>query len=154
MIEESGLMTTPSSALSEASPPTVPATVDGTGLRPLPTAGANGTSLVAPSRLPKARRKSRMRRLVFPAVILVAVAGGVGAWYYGARGPQVRADLVTAVLELKDLQLKVVERGTLEAKENHDVKCEVKTGSRGAPKIKWVVENGTYVKKDELLVEI
>jgi len=61
--------------------------------------------------------------------------------------PQARADLVTAKVERKDLQLKITERGTLEAKENRDVKCEVKTGSRGAPKIKWVVENGTRSRR-------
>ena len=63
-------------------------------------------------------------------------------------------DLVTDKVEFKNLQLKIVERGALEAKENHDIKCEVKTGSRGAPKIKWVVDNGSTVKKGDLLVDI
>jgi multidrug efflux pump subunit AcrA (membrane-fusion protein) len=75
-------------------------------------------------------------------------------WFVWFRGPAARPDLVTAKVEYKDLQLKVVERGTLEAKENRDIKCEVKTGNRGAPKIKWVVDNGTMVKKGDLLVDI
>ena len=58
---------------------------------------------------------------------MVVVGGTLFAWY---RGPQVRTDLEFARVEYKDLQLKIVERGTLEAKENHDVKCEVKTGNR------------------------
>jgi len=56
---------------------------------------------------------------------VVAITGG-GVWYFFLRGPVSRADLVTAKVEYKDLQLKIVERGTLEAKENRDVKCEVK----------------------------
>jgi multidrug efflux pump subunit AcrA (membrane-fusion protein) len=82
------------------------------------------------------------------------VAVAVGVYLFWFRGPQVRADLVTDKVEYRDLQLKVVERGTLEAKENHDIKCEVKAGSRGAPKIKWVVDNGKFVKAGDLLVDI
>jgi len=90
---------------------------------------------------------------VIPLVVVLAVGSGSGAWYL-FRGPHARANLVTARVEYKDLQLKVVERGSLEAKENHDVKCEVKAGSRGAGKIKSVVENGLLVNKGDLLVEI
>jgi HlyD family secretion protein len=70
------------------------------------------------------------------------VAGG---WFALFRGPQLPTNLTVVPVEYRDLQLKIVERGTLEAKENHDVKCEVKTGNRGAPKIKWVVDNGQFV---------
>ena len=85
----------------------------------------------------------RILWLVLPAAShcsCVASACALSVWF---RGPQVRTDLVTYPVEYKDLQLKIVERGSLEAKENHDVKCEVKAGSRGAPKIKWVVETVT-----------
>ena len=86
------------------------------------------------------------------ALLFVGVVGGV--WFIWFRGPAARTDLVIMPVAYKDLQLKIFERGALEAKENHDIKCEVKTGSRGAPKIKWVVDNGTTVKKGELLVDI
>jgi multidrug efflux pump subunit AcrA (membrane-fusion protein) len=117
-------------------------------------ASPNGSPFPGPSRLPKAQRKSRPWRWVLPAVavLLMAVVGAI--WFVWFRGPAVRADLVTAKVEYRDLQLKVVERGTLEAKENRDIKCEVKTGNRGAPKIKWVVDNGALVKKGDLLVDI
>jgi HlyD family secretion protein len=82
------------------------------------------------------------------------IVAAVGVYLFWFRGPTVRADLVTDKVEYRDLQLKVVERGTLEAKENHDIKCEVKAGSRGAPKIKWVVDNGKLVKAGDLLVDI
>src|SRR5437868_4994552 len=112
---------------------------------PSPVASPNGASLPKPSRLPRARRRSTLLWLILPAAGALLL-GGVGAvWFFWFRGPQLRPDLVTVRVEYKDLQLKVVERGSLEAKESHDVKCDVKAGSRGAPKIKWVVENGSYV---------
>jgi multidrug efflux pump subunit AcrA (membrane-fusion protein) len=103
--------------------------------------------------LPRARRGRKGFGIVVALVVLVVV-GAAGAWYAWFRGPQGRPDLVTVKVEYKNLQLKVVERGTLEAKENRDVKCDVKAGSRGAPKIKWVVDNGTFVGKGDTLVEI
>jgi multidrug resistance efflux pump len=106
----------------------------------------NGTSLPRPSRIPKGRRASKILWFVIPgALVLMLVVGG-GAYALWFRGPQSHADLSPIKVEYRNLQLKVVERGTLEAKDNHDIKCEVKTGSRGAPKIKWVVENGTMVQ--------
>ena len=71
-----------------------------------------------------------------------------------SEDPEARTDLAVRPVEYKDLQLKVVERGTLEAIENHDVKCNVKAGSRGAPKIMWVADQGTPVEKGDLLMEI
>jgi HlyD family secretion protein len=104
--------------------------------------------------LADARRRSRALRWIISIGAAAALLVVVGIWYFWFRGPQVQGGLEVAVVGYKDLQLKVVERGTLEARENHDIKCEVKTGSRGAPKIKSVVENGTYVRKGDLLVEI
>jgi len=142
--------------------PTVPAASPGQKTSPFsgsaaPTipASENGHGESAhPSRLPKNRRGSKLGRwlMVFALVAFVGAAGG--AYFIWFRGPTARTDLVTIKVDYKDLQLKVVERGALEAKENHDIKCEVKTGSRGAPKIKWVVDNGAMVKKGELLVDI
>jgi len=115
--------------------------------------GPVGTSLAKATALHSARRGKKRFGFVIPLVVVLAVGSGSGAWYL-FRGPHARANLVTARVEYKDLQLKVVERGSLEAKENHDVKCEVKAGSRGAGKIKSVVENGLLVNKGDLLVEI
>jgi len=128
-----------------------------TGLAGVPAspgaaAGANG-SLAKATALPKARRGKKTFGFVAPLVLILLVASSAGA-YYVFRGPADRTDLSTAVVELRDLQLKVVERGTMEAKDNHDVKCTVKAGSRGAAKIKTVVDNGTMAQVGDLLVEI
>ena len=121
---------------------------------PAPAAVPNGVALPTPSRLPRAKRRSKLLWLLLLAAVILLIGGVGGAWAIWFRGPQLRPDLVTYRVEYKDLQLKVVERGSLEAGMTYDVKCDVKTGSRGAPKIKWVVDNGTYVKKGDLLVDI
>jgi multidrug efflux pump subunit AcrA (membrane-fusion protein) len=121
---------------------------------PPAAATPGGSSLAHASSLPAARRGKRTSGLIIPMALIVVVVGAAGAWYLWFRGPQVRVDLVTVPVEYRDLQLKVTERGTLEAKDNHDVKCDVKAGSRGAPKIKSVVENGSQVNVGDLLVEI
>ncbi len=50
----------------------------------------------------------------------------------------------------------MVERGTLESSENRDVVCRVKAGSRGtyATTIRWVIDDGSIVKKGQLLMEL
>lgn len=55
------------------------------------------------------------------------------------------------------LYLTVTERGALESAENSDVACRVKSGSKGsnaASTIKWVVDEGTVVKRGQKLVEL
>ncbi len=62
--------------------------------------------------------------------------------------------LATHKVAYMDLQVKFVERGLLEAADNQSVTCEVKVFSRGNAKIKWLVDNGSLVKKGDLVVEI
>jgi multidrug efflux pump subunit AcrA (membrane-fusion protein) len=55
------------------------------------------------------------------------------------------------------LQLSVVERGALESAENSDVVCRVKAGTKGstvATTIKWVIDDGSHVKRGQLLAEL
>ena len=80
-----------------------------------------------------------------PVAFGVLVVIGAAVWAIWFRSPAARTDLSVAKVEYKDLQLKIVERGTLEARENRDIKCEVKTGSRSF-KIKWLVDNGGMSK--------
>jgi HlyD family secretion protein len=96
----------------------------------------------------------RLRRVLAPVAAIFLLGVLVVVALVRSRGPQAPSDLVTAKVEFKDLQVKVVERGTLEAVDNHDVKCEVKAGSRGAPKILWVVDNGTAVQVGDRIVQI
>lgn len=67
-----------------------------------------------------------------------------------------RPDLITHKVKPEYLQVTVVERGTLESAENKDVVCRVKAGSRGtyATTIRWVIDDGTLVKKGQKLIEL
>jgi HlyD family secretion protein len=152
--EESESMTLQPSLSAASVEQPVASSANGPGLHPAPTASPNGASLPKPSRLPQARRGRKAFAFILPAAAVVLAAGMVGIYLFWFRGPQVRTDLSVRPVEYKDLQFKIVERGTLEAKDNHNIKCEVKTGNRGAPKIKWVIDNGTYVKPGDLLVDI
>jgi HlyD family secretion protein len=67
-----------------------------------------------------------------------------------------RPDLILHKVRPEYLQVTVVERGTLESSENRDVVCRVKAGSRGtyATTIRWVIDDGSIVKKGQLLMEL
>ncbi len=141
----------PSSPAASPDAPAAPAVVTPATA---PIAAPNGAELVKPSRLPRAQQRGKWLWLLLAAAAVLLLGGPVAAYFVWFRGPAARTDVVTYHVEFKDLQLKIVERGSLEAGSTADVKCEVKTGSRGAAKIKWVVENGTYVNKGDLLVDI
>src|SRR5581483_2522100 len=146
LTEETGFMTLPTS-LPPASSENPAAAV-----AQAPVESSNGSAHGKASHLPSARRKRKSFRFLLPAVLVVMVLAAGGVWAVWFRTPPARTDLVTATVEVRNLQLKVVERGTLDAIQPNEVKCEVKAGSRGAPKIMEVVENGKYVEKGELLV--
>jgi len=46
-----------------------------------PAAGANGSALPKPSRLPRARGGSWLLRILLPAAAVVAVLAVVGVWF-------------------------------------------------------------------------
>src|SRR5262245_20328337 len=93
----------------------------------------------------------------FPTSWVVAGAGAAllagGIFYYiFAGGSKVnRPDLLLHTVKHEDLDLTVVERGTLESADNRDIICRVKAGSKGtyAATIKWVIDDGTLVRKGQ-----
>jgi multidrug resistance efflux pump len=120
---------------------------------PLP----NGSSHPGHVRVPKAtpRRRTRVLLLIAGGVVLTAaVLITVGV----ARGFRTsRVDLVTHTVRKERLELTVVERGALESADNHDILCRVKSGAKNstvASTIKTLVDDGSTVKKDQLLIEL
>jgi HlyD family secretion protein len=88
-------------------------------------------------------------------VLAVLAAGGVVAYTLssGPKGP--RADLLLHKVKYEPLNLTVVERGGLESADNREVTCKVRAGTKTSLlSIKWVIDDGAQVKKDERLVEI
>jgi multidrug resistance efflux pump len=67
------------------------------------------------------------------------------------------ADLPTVKVTRAVLALEIVERGTVEAVRNSDVLCRLKARDKGSPvasTIKWVIDNGTPVKKGDKVLEL
>lgn len=81
---------------------------------------------------------------------------GLLLYYFTSKSKTDRPDLLLHTVKLENLDLTVVERGTLESAFNHDVICHVKQGSKGnyASTIKWVIDDGTLVKKGQLLMSL
>src|SRR5947209_458249 len=123
-----------------------------------PAGSPNGSPSHAPSHPPA---PSRRRRGLLLAVALLALLGGAAGviGYLVKTGalfkPAPRADLLLHTVHRQPLQLTVVERGALESADNREVVCRVRAGTKtNALTIKWVIDDGTQVKKDQLLMEI
>lgn len=77
--------------------------------------------------------------------------GAVGWLTYGRLSGSSGADLTETYL-VKPISFPVLlkEKGEIKAKESIDIKCEVE----GRSTIIWLIEEGSYVKKGDLLVEL
>ncbi|GIW80284.1 MAG: hypothetical protein KatS3mg105_2091 [Gemmatales bacterium] len=97
-------------------------------------------------------------KIVVPlAVVAVVLLVGSAFWYnlfgFGRR----YENLLLHTVHYEKLDVTIVERGTLEAASNADIICEVKAGTKGssvATTIKWVIPDGSQVKKGDKLVEL
>ncbi|RMF41650.1 MAG: HlyD family efflux transporter periplasmic adaptor subunit [Planctomycetota bacterium] len=102
----------------------------------------------------------RSGRVLMIAIALVAVLGG-GAWaIYGFSGlgsGPTEKKMITATVVRGPFDHIVLEQGEVESSSNIDVLCEVKStagGGGGGIPILWVIDEGTYVKKGDKLVEL
>jgi multidrug resistance efflux pump len=84
------------------------------------------------------------------------VVTGLLLYYFTSKSKADRPDLLLHTVKLENLDLTVVERGTLESADNRDVICHVKAGTKGnyASTIKWVIDDGTLVKKGQLIMSL
>ena len=102
----------------------------------------------------------RTKRTWTPVVLGVLVlgivaAGGYWGWqhYNSPEGPP--KNLETQPLTRGDIVLTFVEKGELEAARNTEIVCQVRASGRGstaATSIKWVIDDGSKVKKGDLLM--
>src|SRR5207253_841845 len=118
-------------------------------------ASPNGAANRSPSRLPPTRRLGLGIKLVILAVVVaLVISGGAGGWsWYHSLGIA-RTDILTATVKNDKLAITVKERGILESGDNNDVGCRVKARTQGntvASTIKWVIDDGSHVKKGDLL---
>jgi hypothetical protein len=90
-------------------------------------------------------------------VVLLAGGGaGFGGWYYFTHSYTARPDLLWQKVERKKLQVTISERGSLESAENNELVCKVKAKAQGAAatNIRWVIDNGTTVRKGDKVIEL
>jgi len=86
------------------------------------------------------------------AIGLIAVA--VLAYVFLGTKSADRPDLLLHTVKNEDIDLTVVERGTVESSDNRDIVCKVKAGSKGsyASTIKWVIDDGTVVRRGQAIM--
>ncbi|MFO0813258.1 MAG: hypothetical protein U0796_08575 [Gemmatales bacterium] len=105
-----------------------------------------------------ARPKRSWTPVIFGTIVL-AIIGIAGYWGYGQftqpEGPP--KNLETQPLAKGDVHLTFVEKGELEAARNTEIICMVRASGRGstaASSIKWVIDDGSRVKKGDLLMQL
>ena len=114
-----------------------------------PLASANGKVRA----LPSDKRQGRGWFFYIASFVgLLLLAGGISAFVY-FRPVADRPDVLTHKVKRESLDVTVSEKGTLESANNLDVVCKVRAGSKGfASTINWVIDDGSKVKKDQLLL--
>lgn len=107
---------------------------------------------------PQSARKSGKVLLIVLGVF-IAIAGGAYAAYHfgGFGGGPAESGIITEAVTRGPFDHIVIEQGEIESSSNIDVVCQVKSqgagGSSGTP-ILWVIDEGTYVKAGDKLVEL
>jgi multidrug resistance efflux pump len=110
----------------------------------------------SPGRSAPTRRGRNAKVLLAAGVLVVLVVGVVAVGVARAFRPH-RDDLVTHTVQFDRLELTVVERGAMESADNRDIYCRVKSGAKNSTistTIKSVVDDGSFVKKGQLIVEL
>lgn len=101
------------------------------------------------------KQKKENRSLVAKLLFLTALLGvlAIGFRTYSEAGLSSRAlptEALTHTVARQGLIVSITEQGTLESRENVEVKCKV----RGDNTVIWVVENGTVVEEGDVLVRL
>jgi HlyD family secretion protein len=99
-----------------------------------------------------AARSSNIWLIAGLAVLLVT---GLGAAILLPGFKNGRTDLILHKVKRETLHLTIVERGQLESANNRDIICRVRAGDKAnATVIKWVVDDGSYVKAGQEVVRL
>ncbi len=101
------------------------------------------------------KQNAKKRSVVLKLVVLVAVLGilAIGIRTYTEAGikPQaISTEALTHTVGRQHLTVSITEQGTLESRENVEVKSKV----RGDNTVIWVVENGSLVEEGNVLVRL
>ena len=106
---------------------------------------------------PRSTTTVRSGKALLIAILAIALAGGGAYGYYrytSENGPKDSEQPLLQTVARGPFDHIVLEQGEVESSSNIDVNCEVKAkGTSGTP-ILWVIDEGTYVKKGDKLVEL
>lgn len=101
------------------------------------------------------RAKRSWTPVVYGVLILGIISGaGYWGWHHFSSSDGTPKNLETQPLTRGDVVLTLVEKGELEAARNTEIVCLVRASGRGsqsASSIKWVIDDGSKVKKGDLL---
>lgn len=118
-------------------------------------APANGPAARPPHAASPVKRSGLL--LVGGGAILAVLAVIAGYIWIANPFHKVRTDLVLHTVRYETLKRTLLERGTLESANNSDVFCRVKARNQSntiSTTIKWLIDDGSQVKKGDLLVEL
>jgi HlyD family secretion protein len=122
--------------------------------QPATEPGINPSPLTSSS-LPKSRQRlGRKGRIsVFIGAVVLFLSATVG-YAYLTRAVAEPFSGPTWKVKREKLVVTVVEKGTLESAENSEIVCRVKAKTSGGPAstIKWVIDDGTEVRRGDLLM--
>lgn len=110
-----------------------------------------------PSRLPKAKHWKRGTRWLLLALALLIVGGvSFGGWRLIRGSKAAPVGLLFHTVKRETLQITITERGSIESAENNEISCQVKAKAPNAPatSIRWVIDNGSIVKKGDKLMDL
>jgi multidrug efflux pump subunit AcrA (membrane-fusion protein) len=115
----------------------------------------NGSAGLSKARLPGRRRPRRNKYLLIgigcAAVVVISLA-----LYYFLRINKPPFNGPTWTIKREKLVLTIVERGTLESADNKELVCRVKAKTPGGTSstIKWLVDEGKFVEKNEICIKL
>lgn len=104
------------------------------------------------------RSRPHQGRVLLPLIITtLLLAGGAYAWYSSTSSSMnlgSSQEIITFSVTSGPFDHIVTEQGEVESSKNIDVNCEVETRGGGGTSILWVIDEGTYVKEGDKLVEL
>lgn len=118
------------------------------------------SNVAQPSLTAKARRRqltSRRGKAQWIALAVIIGLGGTAVAYrymYGSSQTISVTEMITDTVRRGPFDHIVLEDGEIESSENQEVICQVKSRAGSGTPILWVIDEGTYVKKGDKLVEL
>ena len=106
------------------------------------------------SLLSHADRRGSFAVSAFLALMVIVAAGAVVLYFRYYQEEDKTSHLITHTVARDSFRHIVLEQGEVESSENVEVICNVKSRNRDGTAILWVVDEGTWVKKGDKLVEL